>query len=163
MNFYKILSLIKVALLPWNFLSFRNLAFYYMSWTSKEIIFLQKLHCCFEVFFLLRILLRTLDMVVIEESSLGLGFSKKKLTDLKMSLGLLECFIFVWIWTIYLLNILKKVLGHFFTSKFPFNIGTNFCIFWLFKFPWCNFSCKFLIIGLNSGFWNFPVEFLVST
>ena len=100
-------------MLPWNFLSFRNLASYYMSWTSKEIIFLQKLYCCFEVFFLLRILLRTLDMVVIEESSLGLGFSKKNLNDLKMSLGLLECLIFVWIWTFYLLNILKKVLEHF--------------------------------------------------
>ena len=28
--------------------------------------------------------------------------------------------------------------------------------------PWCNFSCNFLMIGLNSRFWNFPVKFLVS-
>ena len=33
-------------------------------------------YCCFEVSFLLGILLKTLDVVVLEESSLGLNFSK---------------------------------------------------------------------------------------
>ena len=88
----------KVLLLPWNFLSLRNLASHYMSWTSKEMIFLQELFCCVEVFFLLRILLRTLDMIVLENSSLGLRFSKKILLDLYTSLWLLECFIIVWFW-----------------------------------------------------------------
>ena len=88
----------KVLLLPWNFLYLRNLASHYMSWTSKEMIFLQELFCCVEVFFLLRILLRTLDMIVLENSSLGLRFSKKILLDLYTSLWLLECFIIVWFW-----------------------------------------------------------------
>ena len=155
MNFYRNLSLTKVIFLPCNFHSLRNLASYYMSWTSKEIISLQKLYCCFEVFLLLEILLKTLDMVVLEESSLGLSFSKKFLADLKMSLGFLEWFAFVWFSTFYLLNILQKVLEHFSPSS---NTGTNFCTFWLFMLPWCNSSGKFLIIGLNSGFWNFPVK-----
>ena len=63
MNSYRNLSLTKVVLLPWNFLSLRNLASDYMSWTSQEIISLQKLYCFFKVLFLLRILLRTLGMV----------------------------------------------------------------------------------------------------
>ena len=88
----------KALLLPWNFLSFRNLASHYISWTSKEMISLQELFCCVEVFFLLRILLRTLDMIVLENSSLGLRFSKKILLDLYTSLWLLECFIIVWFW-----------------------------------------------------------------
>ena len=76
MNFYRNLTLTKVALLSLNFLSLSNLAFYYMSQTSKEIISFQKLCCFFEVLFLLRILLWTLDMVVLGESSLGLSFYK---------------------------------------------------------------------------------------
>ena len=48
-----------------------------MPWISKEILTLQKLYCCFEGFFLLEILLRTLDMAVLEEFALGLRFSKK--------------------------------------------------------------------------------------
>ena len=48
-----------------------------MSGTSKEIIPLQKVCYFVEVFFLLGILLRTLDIVVLGESYLGLSFSKK--------------------------------------------------------------------------------------
>ena len=99
MKFYRNLSVTKVVFLPSNFLI--NLASYYMSQTSKEIIFLQKLYCfffwgfvLFEVLYL-RILLRTLT-VVLEESSVGLSFHKYFLADLKMPLGLLEYFIFVW-------------------------------------------------------------------
>ena len=42
-----------------------NLASYDMSRTSKKIISLQKLYCFFKVLFMLRILLETLDMVVL--------------------------------------------------------------------------------------------------
>ena len=54
-----------------------------MPYLSKEILALRRLCCCFKVFFLLGILLRTSDMVVLEESSLEL-YSKKILTDLKI-------------------------------------------------------------------------------
>ena len=86
MNFYR-----KVALLSRNFLSLKNLTPHYKPWTSKEIFALRKLYYCFEVFFLLEILLRNLDMVVLEESSLVLSCSKKFLADLKMSSVLLKC------------------------------------------------------------------------
>ena len=56
-----------------------------MSRTSKDILSLQKLYYFFDVLFLLRILLRTLDMVVLEDS----------LADLKLTLGLMEYFVFV--------------------------------------------------------------------
>ena len=49
------------VLVPLNFLSLRNLASHYIPWISKEIVALQKLYFCFEVFFLLGFLLRTLD------------------------------------------------------------------------------------------------------
>ena len=77
MNFHRNISLTKIVLLPLNFPYLRNLASHHMSGTSKEIISLQKVYHCVEVFFLLGILLRTLDIVVLEESSLGLSFSKK--------------------------------------------------------------------------------------
>ena len=90
MNFYRNFSMAKVVLLPWSFLSLRNLTSHYIPWTSKETLALQKLYCCFEVFILLEVLLRTLDMVGLEDSSLGLRFSKMFFTDLKMSTGLLK-------------------------------------------------------------------------
>ena len=113
LNYYRNRSMTKVVLLPWNLLSLRNLASHYMSWTSKEMISLQKLYCCFKVLFLLRILLRTLDMVVLEESSLGLSFSKNFLADLKIFFMLLECYVFVSFCILYLPNISQKVLKHF--------------------------------------------------
>ena len=58
-----------------------------MPWTSKEMLVLQIMYCFFEVFFLLGILLRTLDMLVLEESFLGLSFSKKFLAQFEMSSG----------------------------------------------------------------------------
>ena len=67
-----------------------------MSRTSKDILSLQKLYYFFDVLFLLRILLRTLDMVVLEDS----------LADLKLTLGLMEYFVFVWFCIFYLPNIL---------------------------------------------------------
>ena len=64
-----------------------------MPWSFKDILAsLQMLYCCFEVFFLLEILLKTLDMVVLEEYFLGLCFSKNFLADLEMSSSLLKCF-----------------------------------------------------------------------
>ena len=62
MNFYRNLSLTKVFLMLWSFLSVRNF--------------------------------RTLDMVVLEESSLGLQSSRNYLADLKMFSGLLKCCVF---------------------------------------------------------------------
>ena len=81
-----------------------------MTWTSKEILALQKLYCCF----LLEFLRRTLDMVVLEECSLELRFSIKFLADfLKMSSGLLKCFVFVLFCIFFLPNSLESVLEHF--------------------------------------------------
>ena len=51
---------------------------------SKTILALQRLYCCFKVFFQLGILLKTSDVVILEESSLGSIFLKKNLPDLKM-------------------------------------------------------------------------------
>ena len=51
---------------------------------SKTILALQRLCCCFKVYFQLGILLKTSDMVILEQSSLGSIFSKKDLPDLKM-------------------------------------------------------------------------------
>ena len=96
-----------------KFLSLRNLAPHYNSWTSKEILALQKLYCYFEGFYLLGILLRTWDMVVLEESSLVLSFSKNILSHLKMSSGLLECFVIVWFCIFCLPNILQRFLERF--------------------------------------------------
>ena len=87
-----------------NFLSHRNLAPHYMPWSSKEI--LQKLYCCFEDFFLL--FLSTLDMVVLQESSLVLSLSNKFLADLKL---------FVWFSIFCLPNIVQKVLEHCLHSR----------------------------------------------
>ena len=142
MNFYKNLSLIKVVLLRWNFLSLRNLASHYMSWSSKEIISLPKLYCCFEVVFLLKILLRALDMVVTEESSLKLSFSKK-ISRFKNVIRVTGTFCILYF---------AYSIFQIFWRKFPSNTGTNFYTFWLFKFPqifiyWFKFwflklSCK---------------------
>ena len=75
-----------------------------MSQTSQEIIYLQKLYCFFKVLFLLRILLRTLDMVLLRVF-FTVKFLLVFLADLKISLGLLEYFIFVWFCIFYLQNI----------------------------------------------------------
>ena len=147
MNFYKNLSLIKVVLLPWNFLSLRNLASHYMSWSSKEIISLQKLYCCFEVVFLLKILLRTLDMVVTEESSLRLSFSKK-ISRFKNVIRVTGTFCIC-------------LILHILSSKY-FEESSHPILEQIFIPFDCLSSRKFLFIGLNSGFWNFPVKLLVS-
>ena len=87
------------------------------------------LYCCFEVFFLLEILLRTLDMVVLEESFLGLCFSKKFLADLEMSSSLLKCFFASLIFHILSSKYFADGFGACFTLKFPSNTGTSFCTF----------------------------------
>ena len=89
-------------------------------------------------------------MVVLEESSLGLIFSKKFLADLKMSSGLLECFVSVWFCLFCFLNILQKVLEHFLRSSSHLILAQIFAPFDYLLSSWCNFSCKFSIIGLNS-------------
>ena len=89
-----------------KFFSLRNLARHCTPWTSKEILAMQKLYYWFGVFFLLEILLRTLDVSLLKESCLVLRFPK-------MSSKLLECFSFVWFCMLCLENILKKVLEHF--------------------------------------------------
>ena len=132
MNFYRNLNLTKVVLFPWNFLSLKNLAPHDMPWTSKKILTLEKLYYCFEVFFLLEILLRTLDMVVLEGSSFGLRFSKKFLPDLKMSSGSRKCFYINLILNVLSSKYFAESYGVFFPLKFLSNTGTNFCTFRLF-------------------------------
>ena len=121
MNFYKSLSLEKVVLLPWNFLSLRNWASQYMPWTSKEILAFQKLYYCFEV---------------LEESSLRLRFRKKSLANLKMSSGLLKCFILVWFCIFCLPNI-----WHFSQSSSHLILEQIFAPLDCLRFPCCHSVC----------------------
>ena len=130
MNFYR-----KVVLLPWNFLSLRNSASHFTLWTSKEILALQNLCCCFEFFFLLEIFLRTLDMVVFRGVLFRVNFFKKVFSWFKNVLS------FTWMFCIYLIlcilsfKYFLKSFGEFFTFKFPSNTGKNFCTFWLSMLP----------------------------
>ena len=48
-------------------------------------------------------------------------------------------------------SILQKVLEHFSHSSSRLILAQILAPFECLHFPWCNFSCKFLIIGLNSG------------
>ena len=68
-----------------------------------------------------------------------------------MSSGLLKCFVLFWFWIFCLPNILQKVLEHFSHSSSHLILAQIFAPFDCLCFPWCNFSCKFSIIGLNSG------------
>ena len=102
-------------------------------------------------FFLLQILLKTLDMVVLEESSLVLHFPKTLLVDLKMSSRVKGMFCICLVLHVLSWKYLAKSFGAFFTLKFSSNTGTNFCTFWLLHSFWCNSSWKFSVIGLNSG------------
>ena len=132
MNFYRYLCLKKVVLLLLNFLALWNLASHYMTWTSKETLALQKLYCCF----LLEFLRRTLDMVVLEESFLGLRFSTKFLADfLKMSSGLLKCFVFVLFCIFFLPNSLENVLEPFSHSSSHLILTQVFAPFDCLSFP----------------------------
>ena len=78
-------------------------------------------------------------MAVLEESSLGLPFSKKFLADLKISLGLLssKCF--------------AESFKVFFHTQVLLILAQNFAPFDCLPFPWRNLSCKFSIIVLNSS------------
>ena len=122
-----------------------------MPWTFKEILAWQRLCYCFEVFFLFEILLRTIDMEVWKDSSLGLRFFKKFLADLKMSSGLLKFFVLVWFCIFCLPNIFQKVLEHFSHSSYHLILAQLFAPFHCLRVPLCNVSCKFTIIGLNYG------------
>ena len=68
-----------------------------------------------------------------------------------MSSGLLKCFVLFWFWIFCLPNILQKVLENFSHSSFHLILLQSFASSDCLGFPWCNFSCKFSIIGLNSG------------
>ena len=70
---------------------------------------------------------------------------------LKMSSGLLKCFVLFWFLIFCLPNILQKVLENFSHSSSHLILAQIFAPFDCLRFPWCNFSCKFSIIGLNSG------------
>ena len=102
-------------------------------------------------FFLLQILLKNLYVVVLEEeSSLVLSFSKTFLFDLKMSSELLKCFAFAWFCIFCLSSILRKVLEHFPPSSSFLILAQIFSLFdWLCSY-WCNWSLKFPVNGLNS-------------
>ena len=71
---------------------------------------------------------------------------------LKMSSELLKCFVLFSFWIFCLPNILWKVLEHFSQSSSHQILGQIFAIFDCWRFSWCNFSSKFLIIGSNFGF-----------
>ena len=82
-------------------------------------------------------------MAVLEEFSLGLRLSKKFLAHLKMSSGLVKCFVFVLFCIICLSNILRKVLEHFSHSSSHLKvIGLNSGL---------KFSCKVLSHYLSQG------------
>ena len=68
-----------------------------------------------------------------------------------MSSGLLKCFVLFWFWIFFLQNILQKVLQHFSHSSSYLLLAQIFLPFDCLHFPLCNLSCKFSIIGLNSG------------
>ena len=68
-----------------------------------------------------------------------------------MSSRLLKCFVLFWFWIFCLPNILQKVLDHFSHSSSHQILAQIFAPFDCLRFPWCNFSCKFSIIGFNSG------------
>ena len=80
-------------------------------------------------------------MVVLEESSLVLGFSKTFLVDLKMSSELLQSFA----------NILQKVLEHFLHSSSLVILAQILARFDCLHSSQCNLSWKFSVIVLNSG------------
>ena len=86
------------------------------------------------VSFLLEILLRTLDVIVLAGSSLVLSFSEK-----------------IWIFQICLPKILQNFLENFSHSSFCLILTQVFEPFHCLRSPWCNFSCKFSIIGSNSA------------
>ena len=71
--------------------------------------------------------------------------------DLKMFSGLLKSFVFVWFCIFWLPNILQKVLEHFSHSSSHLILAQIFAPFDCLRFLWCNFSCKFSIIALNSS------------
>ena len=102
-------------------------------------------------FFLLQILLETLDVTVLEESSLVQRISKTFLVDLKMSSKLMECFEFVWFCMFCLANIWQKVLEHFSHSGSLLIPPQIFAPFDCLHYAWCNLSCKFSVNGLNFG------------
>ena len=73
------------------------------------------------------------------------------LWGLKMSSGLLKCFVLFWFWIFCLPNILQKVLEHFSHSSSHLILAQILASFDCLRFPWCKFSCKLSNIDLNSG------------
>ena len=110
-------------------------------------------------FFLLRILLKNLDVVVLEELSLLRGISKTFLVDLKITSELLECFAFVWFCIFCLVNIFEKVWENFSHSSSVLTLAQIFAPFDCLHSSWCKLSWKCSVIGLNSGF-KFSGKFL---
>ena len=119
-----------------SFLFPGNLALQYTPWTTKDILAMDKLYCYFEGSFCYEFCLKV-DVVVLEESSLVLSFSKMFLVDLKMSTELLKyLFLFISFFQIIclILHILRckcfaEFFRSFFTVRFPFNTSINFCTF----------------------------------
>ena len=68
-----------------------------------------------------------------------------------MSSGLLKRFVLFWFWIFFFPNILQKVLEYFSHWISHQTLAQIFEPFDCLLFLWCNFSCKFSIIGLNSG------------
>ena len=79
----------------------------YISRSSQDIISLQKLYCFFKILILIRILLRTLDMVVLRSPLQGYVFLNF-LADLKISLELLEYFIYLFYFAYFIFQIFYR-------------------------------------------------------
>ena len=103
-----------------------------------------------KLIFPLRILLNTLDVVMLEEFCLVLRFSKTILVDLKVSTELMDCFAFVGFFMFCLANILRKVLEHFSHSSSLLILTQIFAPSDCLHSSWCNLSWKFSVVGLNS-------------
>ena len=89
---------------------------------------MEKLYCYYEGTFCYKFA-ENLHVVVLEEYSLVLRFSKTFLVDLKISSELMECFAFILILHALSCKYLAERFGDFFTLKFSSNSGTNFFTF----------------------------------
>ena len=97
--------------------------------------------------------------MVVKNRVLGSSGTHFMHTRVKNVLRVTEIFCIILILNILSSKYFAESFGAFFTLKFLSNTDTTFCTFWLFTRPWCNFSCKFSIIGLNSDL-NFSCKVL---
>ena len=98
-------------------------------------------------------------MVLLEEFSLVLRFSKNFLADWRMFSGLLKCFVFFFYLDILFSKCFAESFGIFFIRSFCLILAPIFPPFDCLRFPWHKFFCKSSIIGSN-GDLKFPCKVL---